>query len=243
MYTWNAYSPRNHQISIIWSYNLQVKSCLPSAHRHTFPPLRSQFDNFCLQFSRAIASEWLEFIDRLYMVSPTTEKTKGSLVKHSRSLLYESAASAESRLDKQGCQTDVSCRPFFGSVREPDRYSLLSLSLFPLSLSLSLFLLVNHADHLPFGTRSLNSDRAVQESAVVIRKLNCIFLGKHYICTKSRESKDLERTCMTKRYDKFGSVLQFVKFQLKMIFCNDQFTTIYTILTNNKSLIILLSNT
>jgi len=99
---------------------------------HTFPPLGSRTDNFCLQFSRAIASEWLEFIDRLYIASSTTEKTKGSLVKRSRSLLYESAASAESRLDKQGCQTDVSCRPFFGPAREPDRYS-------PLSLSLSLF--------------------------------------------------------------------------------------------------------
>lgn len=75
-------------------------------------------DNFCLRFSRAIADEWLEFIDWSYVASSTTEKTKGSLVKRSRSLLYEKAASAESRLDKQGCQTDVSCRPFFRPLWE-----------------------------------------------------------------------------------------------------------------------------
>lgn len=109
-----------------------VRPFLPSAHTgHAFPPLGIRFNNFCLQFSRAIGIEWLEFIDRSYVASSTIEKTQGSLVKRSRSLLYESAASAESRLDKQGCQTDVSCRPFFGPVREPDRYFSLSLFFFP----------------------------------------------------------------------------------------------------------------
>jgi len=69
-----------------------------------------------LSLSRAIAAEWSEFIDRSYVASLATEKTRGSLVERSESLLYESAASAESRLDKQGCQTDVSCRPFFGPL-------------------------------------------------------------------------------------------------------------------------------
>lgn len=99
-------------------------------------------DNFCLRFSRAIADEWLEFIDWSYVASSTTEKTKGSLVKRSRSLLYENAASAESRLDKQGCQTDVSCRPFFRPLWERAWQILCPL---------------NHADRSPFDSRNLNA--------------------------------------------------------------------------------------
>lgn len=100
-----------------------------------------RLDNFCLRFSRAIADEWLEFIDWSYVTSSTTEETKGSLVKRRRSLLYENAASAESRLDKQGCQTDVSCRPFFRPLWESGQ-SICSL---------------NHADRSP--SRSSNDVR------------------------------------------------------------------------------------
>lgn len=140
-------------------------------------------DNFCLRFSRAIADEWLEFIDWSYVASSTTEKTKGSLVKRSRSLLYENAASAESRLDKQGCQTDVSCRPFFR----------------PLWESLADTLPAKPCRSFAFRFSKLEApfDDRAQENTVVIRKLNYIFRGKLCICTKSCESKDLEGNCIT----------------------------------------------